>query len=261
MSSEFVLYRFFDDADRLLYVGKSVNVWSRFTSHRRESAFYPQAANVTLQRGFSSEAELVEAEIAAIRSEHPRYNIAYNYRTLAPTAKPRKLAPRAKPPIRQPKPPSGPFVGPQVNPSTLGRRSDGRVELQDGFECLCCPECGSEHPDWYPDDEYELITEAGTFIPICLHPWHHPDLERTQKLRDPAALRRAEKSLLESGHLRLSAKAIARRELLAKEREALNKVCELIWPKDDDGNYMLPRSNDRASDVARPAGSVSTPAA
>lgn len=67
-ASELVLYRFFDGDGRLLYIGKSINVWSRFANHRRDGRFYPDAAQVTLTRGFSNEAELLEAEAAAIKS-------------------------------------------------------------------------------------------------------------------------------------------------------------------------------------------------
>lgn len=70
-----VLYRFFDADGALLYVGKSTHAWDRFAEHRRGSAFYPDAAAVTLQRGFVSEAELAAAEVSAIRSENPRFNI------------------------------------------------------------------------------------------------------------------------------------------------------------------------------------------
>jgi hypothetical protein len=74
----FVLYRFFDAGGDLLYIGKSVNVWSRFTSHRRTSKFYPEAARVELQRGFASAGELDKAEVSAIRAEHPKFNIVHN---------------------------------------------------------------------------------------------------------------------------------------------------------------------------------------
>jgi predicted GIY-YIG superfamily endonuclease len=43
MSSDLVLYRFFDADGGLLYIGVSVNVWHRFTEHRRKSEFFPEA--------------------------------------------------------------------------------------------------------------------------------------------------------------------------------------------------------------------------
>ncbi|OMB79266.1 GIY-YIG nuclease family protein [Mycolicibacterium conceptionense] len=76
--TDLVLYRFFDAEGGLLYIGKSVNAWHRFSDHRRSSTFYPEAASITLQRGFSDEVDLIEAEAAAIRAEQPRYNVNHN---------------------------------------------------------------------------------------------------------------------------------------------------------------------------------------
>jgi hypothetical protein len=83
-----VLYRFFDVDGGLLYVGKSVRAWDRFAAHRTGSAFYPEAAQVTLQRGFKSDRALAKAEVAAIRSERPRFNIQHKP---GPTRKPTRL--------------------------------------------------------------------------------------------------------------------------------------------------------------------------
>jgi len=71
---DLVLYRFFDDDDELLYIGKSIQVWSRFAAHKRTSEFYPEAAKVTLERGFASHDDLLYAEKVAIWIEHPRFN-------------------------------------------------------------------------------------------------------------------------------------------------------------------------------------------
>lgn len=73
-----VLYRFFAADGALLYVGKSVQAWARFGDHQRGSRFYREAAQVTLQRGFASEAELASAEVLAIRTEKPRFNNQHN---------------------------------------------------------------------------------------------------------------------------------------------------------------------------------------
>lgn len=74
VKNNLVLYRFFDDQGVLLYIGKSIKVWSRFTDHRLQGKFYPEASAVTLQRGFVSHADLVDAEAKAILDEQPRYN-------------------------------------------------------------------------------------------------------------------------------------------------------------------------------------------
>lgn len=92
MSSDLVLYRFFDADGGLLYVGKSVNVWQRFVAHRQGSGFFPEAVSVTFQRGFTSEVELLAAESAAIRSEEPRFNVQHK-----PKPKKRRMKPGPKP--------------------------------------------------------------------------------------------------------------------------------------------------------------------
>lgn len=74
MNPDLVLYRFFDADGGLLYVGKSMQVWQRMTEHRRRSAFYPEVAHVTFQRGFATADELGAAEAVAIRTECPRFN-------------------------------------------------------------------------------------------------------------------------------------------------------------------------------------------
>ncbi|MHC9292031.1 GIY-YIG nuclease family protein [Mycobacterium sp. LTG2003] len=74
MNLDLVLYRFFDEDGGLLYIGKTVQAWERFSQHRRGSAFFAEAATITLQRGFATELQLAEAEVAAIRTEEPRFN-------------------------------------------------------------------------------------------------------------------------------------------------------------------------------------------
>lgn len=68
-----VLYRFFDDAGALLYVGITNNPRSRIGDHRVNSPWWDQAATITLAR-FASRAELEAAELVAIRDERPKYN-------------------------------------------------------------------------------------------------------------------------------------------------------------------------------------------
>lgn len=70
-----ILYRWWDAEGRLLYVGKSISVFSRIQQHRRNSKFFPEASTMTIER-FGTEKELAVAEIAAIRTEGPLYNIA-----------------------------------------------------------------------------------------------------------------------------------------------------------------------------------------
>lgn len=73
---EYILYRWWDSDGRLLYVGKSVSVFKRISEHRRGSAFFAEAAHMTLER-FGSAELLNQAEINAIRAERPDYNKQY----------------------------------------------------------------------------------------------------------------------------------------------------------------------------------------
>lgn len=62
---ELVLYRFYDAEGGLIYVGKSVAFLDRLSQHRRDSGFFPLVASVTLERGFSTEGDLLAAALAA----------------------------------------------------------------------------------------------------------------------------------------------------------------------------------------------------
>lgn len=74
---ECILYRWWDTDGTLLYVGKSVSLFSRIAAHRTSSAFFSSAAMMTLER-FPDEKALADAEVKAIRTEHPAYNVAHS---------------------------------------------------------------------------------------------------------------------------------------------------------------------------------------
>lgn len=69
------LYRFFDIADSLLYVGISMHIEARFGQHRRLKP-WDQVARIQLET-FPTRAATLEAELLAIQSEHPIWNIAF----------------------------------------------------------------------------------------------------------------------------------------------------------------------------------------
>lgn len=71
-----VLYRFFDEAGALLYVGVTNNPRTRFRDHRAYSPWWHKSTTITLTR-FKSRTELEAAELTAIRTEHPKYNRAH----------------------------------------------------------------------------------------------------------------------------------------------------------------------------------------
>lgn len=79
------LYRFWDSGGDLLYVGISVRPWDRWKQHRGDKPWWEEVASVTLQN-FATREDVEAAEIAAIRSENPRYNIAGRASLLANAA-------------------------------------------------------------------------------------------------------------------------------------------------------------------------------
>jgi predicted GIY-YIG superfamily endonuclease len=69
------LYRLYDDSDALLYIGIAGNPGRRFEQHRRDKPWWGQVARITLEHHPTRDKALT-AETEAIRTEHPRYNIA-----------------------------------------------------------------------------------------------------------------------------------------------------------------------------------------
>jgi hypothetical protein len=76
----YTLYRHFDAAGNLLYVGKTIRpAWRRTSEHAKEKDWWQEVTTTTYAR-YASEAELSRAEISAIRREHPLHNIAHSRR-------------------------------------------------------------------------------------------------------------------------------------------------------------------------------------
>lgn len=67
------LYRFYDDAGGLLYVGITCSPSRRFGQHRREKSWWSDVAQIHLEQ-FETRADLMEAERAAIETEKPLLN-------------------------------------------------------------------------------------------------------------------------------------------------------------------------------------------
>lgn len=74
------LYRMFDDASDLLWVGETKDVGERLKNHRAQSRWYHEFAMLTLVR-LASRAEAQAAEHIAIRDENPRYNVHAGFRS------------------------------------------------------------------------------------------------------------------------------------------------------------------------------------
>ena len=88
------MYRFYDAADALLYVGISRNLVARWAQHEVEKTWWSAVARKTVTMyGSRREAELAEGH--AIRSESPLHNKAMGRRDEAePKPKPKRPAPR-----------------------------------------------------------------------------------------------------------------------------------------------------------------------
>ena len=82
-TQEHTLYRFWN-RDLLLYVGISINAFSRAKQHSANAKWYQDADRVDFEK-FSSRSAVEAAEIKAIQEEHPLYNVRHNaYGTYSP---------------------------------------------------------------------------------------------------------------------------------------------------------------------------------
>lgn len=77
MTENHVLYRFYDAAGLLLYVGITCNPPQRFREHRDSKDWWTEVERVTLQH-YRNRENLARAERRAIRDEHPLHNIIHN---------------------------------------------------------------------------------------------------------------------------------------------------------------------------------------
>jgi predicted GIY-YIG superfamily endonuclease len=87
------LYRFFDTAGRLLYVGITVDIGVRWKHHSKGKEWWADVVRATVTHYPTRDAALA-AEKAAIRAEKPIWNIIHNQRaatTLAPRQEPQRL--------------------------------------------------------------------------------------------------------------------------------------------------------------------------
>lgn len=71
-----VLYRFFDAAGLLLYIGMTVSLPQRMAQHGVEKPWWAEVASVTVEH-FPDRASVHQAEKAAIVVERPRYNVVH----------------------------------------------------------------------------------------------------------------------------------------------------------------------------------------
>ncbi len=75
------LYRMFDQNGRLLYVGITIDIVSRFRDHRSLKPWWPDIQTIQLEH-FPDRDAARAAELKAITTEFPRYNVADTVRSL-----------------------------------------------------------------------------------------------------------------------------------------------------------------------------------
>jgi predicted GIY-YIG superfamily endonuclease len=73
------LYRHFNSAGELLYVGVSLSALNRLGQHKDHSAWYKTISSVTLEE-FESRDAALQAEREAIANEKPRHNLVHKRR-------------------------------------------------------------------------------------------------------------------------------------------------------------------------------------
>jgi len=71
------LYRHFDNANELLYIGISLSTMQRLGQHKRHSHWFNSITNITITQ-FPTREEAISAESIAIREEKPIHNIKHN---------------------------------------------------------------------------------------------------------------------------------------------------------------------------------------
>ncbi len=81
------LYRLFDAAKNLLYVGITLNLGERWRTHSGEKVDWALVASAGIEH-FPNRADALAAEKAAIKAEHPLWNVVHNRTHRVPTVRP-----------------------------------------------------------------------------------------------------------------------------------------------------------------------------
>lgn len=124
----YILYRYYDERDILIYIGISGGFISRQRTHMTKSRWMPLAVRSTIQR-CDTVGELEEAERVAIATERPIFNVQHND---TPEARERLRAyledigrpdllvtPRAERQVQASRAPESPLSGPAPEPTCL----------------------------------------------------------------------------------------------------------------------------------------------
>ncbi|MFC5802775.1 GIY-YIG nuclease family protein [Streptomyces formicae] len=74
------LYRFYDDAGELLYVGISGDPELRQAQHSKDKSWWPEVMDASIE-WFNNRDVALDREASAIRREKPKYNVQHNQAT------------------------------------------------------------------------------------------------------------------------------------------------------------------------------------
>lgn len=77
MTNHNVLYRIYNKEGALLYVGATTNPSLRFNYHAQNRLWWGEASEIKLQHCGSVD-ELAEAELTAIQTEKPKFNLLHS---------------------------------------------------------------------------------------------------------------------------------------------------------------------------------------
>src|SRR6185312_5314251 len=73
MAKTYQLYRHYDKAGTLLYVGLCLSVFRRTIQHRTKASWFGDIATITVEH-IANSTEAMAAEVEAIKTEKPKYN-------------------------------------------------------------------------------------------------------------------------------------------------------------------------------------------
>lgn len=203
MTATTALYRFYGAGDELLYIGITNSIPRRLDQHSDSKPWYVEATRIDV-RHFPTRSAALAAEMAAIKAEHPKYNIVHN----------RDRAARAA----RHKGPRGPWVF-ESRRSGYERQID--LHLYPEIDCTSVVDdaCGldgegqlayyveyleANYPQWLADDAVPIawfvesrdasICEAAPFGPVLYPmnflthftwPYHAETLEQVDWFRLP----------------------------------------------------------------------------
>ena len=79
MHDTHILYRFYDEADQLLYIGITADPGARMVAHSHRKTWWSQVRSIKMQN-FPNQMQLIRAERQAIKVENPLFNVVHSPR-------------------------------------------------------------------------------------------------------------------------------------------------------------------------------------